>query len=150
MLTGEIRLGTNAEEVAAKVLDGEAIIINLTNGMYYSAADAGAMIWTLFQQGMTLAEVSHTIADHYGIERDAARIDVERIAAEFLSEKLVSIVDVDGEASAFARVDTIHRNFAQSPAGSRYEPARLHKYDDMVEMLALDLPLPELRDAQHI
>lgn len=150
MLTGEIRLATNAEEVATKVLDGEAIIINLTNGMYYSAANAGATIWTLFQQGKTLAEVSHIIAEHYGIEQNDARIDVERFATELLAEELVGIIDLNEESETLIQSDATYGDASQSKTGICYEPVRLHKYDDMIEMLALDLPLPELRDAQRI
>ena len=36
MLTLQNRLRPNEEEVAGKVMDGDAIIINLSNGIYYS------------------------------------------------------------------------------------------------------------------
>ena len=36
------RFRVNTEEVAAKVIDGEAIIINLTTGVYYSMDGVGA------------------------------------------------------------------------------------------------------------
>ena len=45
------RLKPNEEEVAAKVLDGEAILINLSNGAYYSTDKRGAFIWSWSRPG---------------------------------------------------------------------------------------------------
>ena len=45
------------EEVASKVIDGEAIIINLANGVYYSMDKVGALVWDLLQTGYSLDEV---------------------------------------------------------------------------------------------
>ncbi len=45
MLTLNDRLRPREEEVASKVIDGEAIIINLANGVYYSMDKVGALVW---------------------------------------------------------------------------------------------------------
>ena len=42
----DTHLVPNVAEVAAKVMDGEAILINLANGMYYSMDGAGGFLWT--------------------------------------------------------------------------------------------------------
>ena len=41
------------EEIASKVIDGEAIIINLANGVYYSMDKVGAMSGTCSRLGTT-------------------------------------------------------------------------------------------------
>ena len=44
MLMLKHRMQPNKEEVAAKVMDGEAILINLSNGIYYSMDKVGAVV----------------------------------------------------------------------------------------------------------
>ncbi len=47
----EDMLKPNDTHVAAKVFDGEAIIMNLTTGMYFSADKVGASVWELIEKG---------------------------------------------------------------------------------------------------
>ena len=45
MLSLQSCLRPNEEEVAAKVMDGEAILINLSSGIYYSMDKVGGVLW---------------------------------------------------------------------------------------------------------
>ena len=62
MFTLQNRLRPNEAEVAAKVLDGEAIIINLSNGIYYSMDKVGGLIWEMIERGRSLQEIVESIA----------------------------------------------------------------------------------------
>ena len=44
MLSSETRLRPNDAEVTATVIDDEAIMINLTSGVYYSTDGVGARV----------------------------------------------------------------------------------------------------------
>ena len=57
MLKLDDHLRPNGEEVAAKVMDGEAILINLSNGMYYSMDKVGGFIWELIEGGYSIQQV---------------------------------------------------------------------------------------------
>jgi hypothetical protein len=50
MLTLHDHLRPHTEEVAAKGIDGEAILINLSNGIYYSLDNVGGLIWELIDR----------------------------------------------------------------------------------------------------
>jgi len=56
MVTAETRFGVRSEEIAYKTLDGETIIINLVNGVYYSLPGVGSEVWELIATGRSLAE----------------------------------------------------------------------------------------------
>jgi Coenzyme PQQ synthesis protein D (PqqD) len=84
MLTLQSRLRPNEQEVAAKVMDGEAIIINLANGIYYSMDKVGALIWEALAAAHSLEEVILAIIARYDVSREQAQADVERLAAELL------------------------------------------------------------------
>ena len=127
----------NTDEVAAKVLDGEAIIINLSTGMYYSLDAAGGLAWDTLGAGATVGEIVDAIIATYEVERDRAEADVRRLVTELQRAGLVRLgPDAPGARPAPAR----------TPATARgaYAPPQLQAYDDMAELLALDPPHPLL------
>jgi hypothetical protein len=93
MLTLGDRLCPNSEEVASQVMDGEAIMINLSNGMYYSMDGVGGFIWGLIEEARSLREIAEQVVGRYDVASAEAKQDLERLAAELLADKLVLVVD---------------------------------------------------------
>ncbi len=54
-MSAEPRHALNGEVATAKVIDGEAIVINVVTGRYYSLEGPGALAWALLAAGATLA-----------------------------------------------------------------------------------------------
>jgi len=137
MLTPQQRLSV-CEEVAAKVIDGEAIIINLTNGIYYSLDKAGGIIWEMLEAGHCLAEVVEATTSRYDVSREQAQADVDRLATELLQENLLKVAD--------------DRTPPQKPLVQEgqhklpYETPTLNIYRDMGDLLALDPPTPGFQE----
>lgn len=136
MLTPQDRLSPNEAEVAAKVLDGEAIIINLSNGTYYSMDKVGGLIWEMIVAGRTLVDIAEAIALRYEVSPEQAHTDARRLAGDLMRENLV--IALDKPAAPVERQESI--------AGQRlpYEPPTLNIYRDMSDLLALDPPMPSL------
>jgi coenzyme PQQ synthesis protein D (PqqD) len=126
----------NNEEVAAKVMDGEAILINLSNGIYYSMDKVGAVVWELIEKNCSADEMVTTIINRYKVDSLQAQNDVERLLKELLDEKLIlEADDMAGEhIVSLPQVDT------KEP----YEAPQLNIYRDMGDLLALDPPTPGL------
>ena len=125
------------EEVASKVIDGEAIIINLANGIYYSMDKVGAHVWDLFQSGYTLEDVVTSVTGQYDVSRDQAESNVQELVEELVRENLV----VGFESSAASPMPV-------APLAEKlpYELPKLNIYRDMGDLLALDPPVPGLGD----
>ena len=125
------------EEVASKVIDGEAIIINLANGVYYSMDKVGAHVWDLLQAGHNLEEVIKAITARYDISREQAESNVQELVQELVEENLV----ISSENGQTAPVQPV-TNGDKLP----YELPKLNIYRDMGDLLALDPPVPGLGD----
>lgn len=138
MLTPNSRLRPNEAEVAAKVMDGEAIMINLSNGMYYSMDGVGGLVWDLIAERRSLDEIAAAIGRRYDVAPTRARADLDRLAGELLDEKLVFISEDEGPAG--------HQQASEQASKRSYEPPQLNKYSDMGDLLALDPPMPGLSD----
>lgn len=136
MVLAETRLHTNEGEVTATVIDGEAIMINLTSGVYYSTDGVGARVWELAAAGATVAETAALIAREYDVPAAQASADTEKLVNQFIEEKLL-----------------IPHTYTSSPAPSAAEPSatpyqapNLEIYREMGHLLALDPPMPGLEN----
>ena len=138
MLTPQSRLRPNEQEVAAKVIDGEAIIINLASGNYYSMDKVGGVIWEMLAAAHSLAEVVSVVLARYDVSPQQAQTDVERLAAELVQENLLLATNDGVEPQALAEPE----NHQKLP----YEMPVLNTYRDMGDLLALDPPIPGLQD----
>ena len=138
MLSLQTRLQPNENEVAAKIMDDEAIMINLSTGVYYSMSKVGAVIWELIEKRYSLDEIIKTIAQRYEVSLAQAQADTEGLAAQLIEEALVFVSD-DPESTGTPQAD--------APAQrAPYQAARLNIYRDMNDLLALDPPMPKIDD----
>jgi hypothetical protein len=134
------RFQSNSREVAAKVMDGEAIFINLSTGVYYSMNEVGTLIWELIETGRTPEEALEIVTGRYEVSREQAKADVERLVSVLLEENIV--IQSDNEAKPGQPVG-IEKGLAERKP---YVVPELLIYRDMGDLLALDPPMPGLQD----
>lgn len=138
MLSVTHRVSPNADAVAAEVIDGEAIIIDLATGVYYSMDGVGGSIWALIETESSFEEIVTAIVARYEVSRNQAETDVQEFVAELLREKLVVV----SEQQSAARADPKAAPEQKLP----YVAPKLITYRDMGDLLALDPPVPGLQD----
>lgn len=126
----------NSEEVASEVLDGEAVIINLSNGMYYSIDGVGGRIWELVEIGQSRTDMVRDITARYDVDEDTADADITRFIEELLAENLIVPADRPAGDAPDTSPDT------RQP----YSTPELNVFRDMGDLLALDPPMPGLKD----
>ena len=130
-------LHPNVPEVAATVIDGEAIIINVLTGVYYSLDAVGAVIWSLIDAGFRNQQIIRHVAELYGVEGDKVRQDLEDLACQLVAEGIVRVSAGPPEYTAPPPMD--------KPTQA-YRSPELNIYRDMEDLLALDPPLPTAAD----
>lgn len=128
----------NREDVAAKVIDGELIIIRLSDGTYYSMDNVGTCVWELIEAGHPVPALVQTIAAWYATPVERVEGDVGALLRELLAERLI----VAAPAKDAAQLRT-----PEPPGGApSYEAPRVNIYRDMGNLLALDPPTPGIDD----
>ena len=135
------RFRVNTPTVTHETIDGEAVIINLDSGNYYSLVDAGSFIWGLVEKGASASEVQDLILQTY--QANATDVDrgVQELLVQLQQENL--IVPIDG-AEALDLTEVLPSNNGHEKAS--FNPPSLHKYSDMQELLLLD-PIHDVDDA---
>jgi hypothetical protein len=133
MVTAETRFGVRSEEIAYKTLDGETIIINLVNGVYYSLPGVGSEVWELIATGRSLAESAAILSARYGAPPEVVAADLIRLAEQLVTENLLDPASGGDPAGELP---------PPSPAERAYQAPALQAYRDMADLLALDPPTP--------
>jgi hypothetical protein len=128
-------LKTNPDEVAAKVVQGEAIIINLATGVYYSMDAVGAAAWSLLEATGDVERTVESLVAAYDVDAARCRAEVERLVDELLAERLL----LPGSSAVPGAV-------VPPAPGARqdWRPPALNVYRDMSDLMALDPPVPGL------
>jgi hypothetical protein len=134
------RFRVNTPTVTHETIDGEAVIINLDSGNYYSLVDVGSFIWGLIETGASASEVQNLVLQSY--QGNATDIDraVQELLAQLQQENL--IVPVDGAETLTLDQERSSNNIQEKPS---FNPPLLNKYSDMQELLLLD-PIHDVDD----
>ncbi len=136
------RLELNSGDVAAKEIDGEILVMNVANGMYYSLEGVSAVAWRLLAAGHSLRHASAALAASFGVDEATTLDDITGLAIHLVDEGLVTV----SEAPASARTPVI----PEAEEGMPYSAPRLTAYSDMADLLALDPPMPGLAETSWI
>ena len=124
-----------SEHVVSKVLDGEAIVINLMTGIYYSMESVSAKISRDLCSGVSLSDLLSDSVSKYpnqlGVTADINSFVENLTQIELLQSSDLSVTpDEELDVVAWPEV---------------YVAPEIQSFDDVAAMVALDPPLPELK-----
>ena len=128
----------NKPDVIHEVIDGEAVLVNLKNGKYYSTDKVGASVWTLIEQGLSVGQIIDDIQMRYNGNKDTITQSILQLITQLQTETLI-VTRVSGENST----EQLSGN-ADAPKaeleGTKipFEEPKLEKYSDMEDLLLLD------------
>lgn len=74
-------------------LAGEAVILNLKNGVYYGLDPIGARIWDLIQEPMTVNEIRDVILKEHDVEPDRCERELLALLQELATVGLIEVRD---------------------------------------------------------
>src|SRR6476660_2519404 len=89
MIDENTRLRPKSDNIAATIIDGEAIIVNLSTGIYYSMESPGSLVWKMVEQQQSIGRIAGALASQFDTTREQALDDVQRLTAQLLEEDLV-------------------------------------------------------------
>ncbi len=72
-------------------LSGEAVILQLSDSMYYGLDPVGASVWKLVQTPRTVTEVRDAIIEEYDVTPEQCEADVRALLGEMAESRLVTV-----------------------------------------------------------
>lgn len=82
-----------APDVIFRLLDGEAVLLNLKTGNYFGLDPIGTRAWELILEHRSLDRVHSLLLDEYDVDADRLAQDLLALVGEFSAKGLVQIVD---------------------------------------------------------
>jgi len=134
----ETRFEVNEELVAAKVMDGEVVIINLSTGSYYTSNDVAGTLWPLIERRCPVAAMIELLCSHYDVAPARAAADLERLLHLLEAEQIIRPASAPASSSLPAEGAPAERQ--------PYRVPEVEVFRDMAQLLALDPPMPDVGD----
>ena len=151
----EPTLRVNAPSVVGEIIDGEAVIMDLASGHYFSTQGSGAEIWGGVEAGLGRLDIAATLAGLYECDRTELERAVEAFVSELLERRLI-VEDARHDADVPSPVPASSSNGHPRPV---FVAPVLNAYSDMEDLLLLDpihdvdetgWPKPKLPEAEAL
>lgn len=82
-----------AKEQISSDLGGEAVILNLKNGVYYGIDAVGVRIWNLIQESRSVDDILNTLLEEYEVEPDQCEGDILALLQQLADSGLIEVRD---------------------------------------------------------
>ena len=124
--------------IVSEIIDGEAVIVNLANGYYYSLDRSAAEIWGWLQAGWSIADIFSAIRDRYDCSGTDPETTVRALIGTLVADKLIaSRPDHPDGLSLMAP------GLEPSAAKKPFRAPSLQRFEDMQGFLLVD-PIHEV------
>ena len=76
---------------SSRIIDNEAIILNLDNSYYYSLNEVGTRAWEFFDGSMRLGEIINRLFEEYNASKENLEDDLISLVNDLSNENLVAL-----------------------------------------------------------
>jgi hypothetical protein len=135
------RFQINSPAVVSEIIDGEAVIMNLKSGHYFSIQGSGARIWDWIGEGHSLDVVIDCTKRSFVADAADVETSVLRFVDDLLQHELIRENDeVDGTADAPPAPRQVNGD------STPFEIPVVEAFNDMQDLLLLD-PIHDVDEA---
>jgi hypothetical protein len=80
-----------ARDQVSADLEGESVILNLADGVYYGLEGVGSLVWELLREPRTVAALADAVTARYEVDAETAACDLDALLADLAARRLVEI-----------------------------------------------------------
>ena len=77
-------------QVMSRLVGDEAVLLDLSSGLYFGLDSVGQRIWQAVADGKTLSETVDIVVSEYDVDRGQATADVLQFASTLIERGLLS------------------------------------------------------------
>ena len=78
-------------KMACRIVDGEAVILDLTNSKLYSLNPVATLIWEMSEDRTRIKDIVDKIVEEFEVERSQAEADCLQLIDDFAGKRLLLI-----------------------------------------------------------
>ena len=80
-------------DVISTELDGETVLMHVSNGRYFGLNAVGSVIWETMKTPVTVESLCVAVTEEFDVERQVCENDVLELLTQFEEHGLVRLVD---------------------------------------------------------
>jgi hypothetical protein len=80
---------TRSPDVLSRVLDGEAVLLDLASGKYLGMNDVATRVWELIGEGLAFGRIRATLLDEFDVSSDVLDRDLDELFTQMQARGLV-------------------------------------------------------------
>ncbi len=127
-------LSVNAPSIVSEIIDGEAVIMDLSSGHYFSTQGSGAEVWAGIEAGLPRSGIVERLAGVYDCDRSELEVAVDAFVVELLERRLVIETIAPGQAI----ITSVWASPSAGHVRQAFAVPALNAYADMEDLLLLD------------
>ena len=134
------RYRANTPRFVDETIEGEALVMDMVKGSYYSCVGSSAYAWNALATGVSPDDVAALLAARYGLAPADAQRDVDRFLAALLAEEM--IVETTESPPAPSSPEALDAMVPQL----EYAALTLERFNDLADLILLD-PVHDVTEA---
>jgi hypothetical protein len=128
------RYHINDAEIIHEIIDGEVMLLNLTNGNYFSLDNIGVIIWEMISFNYSIEVLIEAIGGFDTSKKNSMEAAIRQVVAQMIEEGLIIPFEDD---ALFNQTDIIKSIDSRLRDGSiQFIVPVLHMYKDIQEKYA--------------
>lgn len=132
-MSNSLKYRIRTPEVVYETIEGETVIVNLENGLYYSLSNqTGSDVWNLIEAGFDFSNICIEISSKYS--QDEQEIN-PALRDFFILLQQEGLIEVDQHPVSIPAENT---SPLSSYPGRMYEPPQIERFSDMQDLLLID------------
>lgn len=80
---------TRSPDVVSRVLDGQAVLLDLESSKYLGLNDVATRVWELLGEGQALGAIRAALLQEFEVPPEVLTRDLEHLVAEMLARGLI-------------------------------------------------------------
>lgn len=126
----------NSPAVVGEILDGEAVIMNLKSGNYFSTDRVGSMLWGMIEKGADYQTMLAALNAHFDADAKQISAAIDAFLDDLVANELVRTVET--ESAGIGQAELEQPNIVQRNGRGDFTAPVLNVYSDMQDLLLLD------------
>jgi len=90
-ITDQSNVVATHEQVSGDLLDGEVVILNLKDGVYYGLNNIGGQIWQLIQEPKTASQIRDILLEEYDVTSEQCTEELLMLLNEMEAKGLIEV-----------------------------------------------------------
>jgi hypothetical protein len=86
---------TVPKDVLVRILDGEAVLLNLDSESYFGLDEVGARMWTLLTESDSIQTAYDALLEEYDVEPEQLRADLTDLIDQLAQHGLITLGNHD-------------------------------------------------------